>query len=292
MSDLPLSLALFALGAGAVGWVQFFRLQRRRRTMEDMPTAPIRSAPQGYVELVGRALPPDAPLYSPITRTPCAWYRYKVEVRQRTGEDRGSWKVESAGVSDVQFWLDDGSGRCIIDPEGAEVRALTRRTWVGATAQLIPGTAGEVMTHGDGDHRYTEELILPGQTLYALGWFSSLSPLQSSAHDEVRDRVVAWKADPAMRRRFDANADGQLDLAEFEQLRAAAQQAVSRDRAERAAQPMTHLLRRPPDRRLFLLSTEPEPDLTRKLRWQAWASLAAGLAGLGWGGAQLVALLR
>ncbi|CDW92350.1 MAG: GIDE domain-containing protein [Thiomonas sp.] len=274
-----------ALALGAVGLVQFFRLQRRRRVMEDMPTARIRSAAQGYVELIGRALPPDAPLFSPITRTPCCWYRYKIE--KRDDDNKNSWSVQEQGKSTTQFWLDDDTGRCIVDPEGAEVRARSRNTWTGAAAQLIPGTS-EVLMTGDSDHRYTEHLILPGQTLYALGWFSSLSPLQASAHEEVRERIAAWKADPQQRRAFDANRDGELDMAEFEQLRQQAAAAVEADRRERAAQPQTHVLKKPKDRRLFLLTTEPHDDLGGKLRWQAWAWLAAGVLGLAYGGAGLL----
>ena len=286
--QLPLQLVVVALTLGVAGPVQFFRLQRRRRVMEDMPTARIRSAAQGYVELIGTAHAPDVPLLSPITHTPCAWYRYKVE-RRKNGRDDAGWEVEFKGESDAQFWLNDGSGRCIVDPERAEVRALTRRTWIGATAQLVPGTSGEVTLFGDGDHRYTEELILPGQRTYVLGWFTSLSPLQSTVNDEVRDRVAAWKADPARRRAFDADGDGQLDMAEFERLRAEALAAVQADRGERAAQPQTHVLRKPPDGRLFLLTTEPHDKLGARLRWQSWAWLAFGLLCLGYGGAGLLA---
>ncbi|MBN2691910.1 MAG: hypothetical protein JXR43_08665 [Burkholderiaceae bacterium] len=281
----PGQVLAFALVMGAAGWVQFFRLQRRSRVMEDMPTARIRSASQGYVELIGQALPPDAPLFSPITRTPCCWYRFKIEKRDK-GEDR-NWSVEEQGVSTTQFWLDDDTGRCIIDPEGAEVHARNRRTWTGASAQLIPGTS-EVMMAGDNEHRYTEHLILPGQTLYALGWFASLSPLQASAHAEVRERIAAWKADPQQRRAFDTNRDGELDMAEFEQLRQQAAAAVEAERRERAAQPQTHVLKKPKDRRLFLLTTEPHDNLTRTLRWQAWAWLIAGVLGLAYGGAGLL----
>ena len=277
-----------ALALGAAGLVQFFRLQRRRRVMEDMPTARIRSAAQGYVELIGRALPPDAPLFSPITRTPCCWYRYKIE--KRDDDNKNSWSVQEQGKSTTQFWLDDDTGRCIVDPEGAEVRARSRNTWTGAAAQLIPGTS-EVLMTGDSDHRYTEHLILPGQTLYALGWFTSLSPLQASAHEEVRERIAAWKADPQQRRAFDANRDGELDMAEFEQLRQQAAAAVEADRRERAAQPQTHVLKKPNDRRLFLLTTEPHDDLGGKLRWQAWAWLAVGVLGLAYGGAGLLMLV-
>ena len=281
----PGHVLAFALVLGAAGVVQFFRLQHRRRVMEDMPTARIRSASQGYVELIGQALPPDAPLFSPISRTPCCWYRFKIEKRDR--DSNRNWSVEQQGVSTTQFWLDDDTARCIIDPEGAEVHALTRRTWTGTTAQLIPGTS-EVMTTGDNDHRYTEQLILPGQTLYALGWFASLSPLQASSHDEVRERIAAWKADPQQRRAFDTNGNGELDMAEFEQLRQQASAAVEAERRERAAQPQTHVLRRPKDKRLFLLTTEPHDDLTRTLRWQAWVWLAVGVLGLAYGGAGLL----
>lgn len=281
----PGQVLAFALVLGAGGVAQFFRHQHRRRVMEDMPTARIRSASQGYVELIGQALPPDAPLFSPITRTPCCWYRFKIEKRDR--DSNRNWSVEQQGVSTTQFWLDDDTARCIIDPEGAEVHALTRRTWTGTTAQLIPGTS-EVMTTGDNDHRYTEQLILPGQTLYALGWFASLSPLQASSHDEVRERIAAWKADPQQRRAFDANRDGELDMAEFEQLRQQAAAAVEAERRERAAQPQTHVLKKPKDRRLFLLTTEPHDALSGKLRWQAWAWLAAGVLGLAYGGAGLL----
>ena len=282
----PGQMLAFALVLGAAGVVQFFRLQRRRRVMEDMPTARIRSASQGYVELIGQALPPDAPLFSPITRTPCCWYRYKIERRKEGNSDSG-WETEQQGKSTVQFWLDDDTGRCIIDPEGAEVRARSRSTWTGATAQLIPGTTETLMV-GDSDHRYTEHLILPGQTLYALGWFASLSPLQASAHAEVRERIAAWKADPQQRRAFDTNGDGELDMAEFEQLRQQAAAAVEADRRERAVQPQTHVLGKPKDKRLFLLTTEPHDDLTRTLRWQAWAWLTAGVLGLAYGGAGLL----
>ena len=282
----PGQVLAFALALGAGGVVQFFRLQRRRRAMEDMPTARIRSASQGYVELIGRTLPPDAPLFSPITRTPCCWYRFKIERRKEGNSDSG-WETEQQGVSTTQFWLDDGTGRCIIDPEGAEVHALNRRSWTGASAQLIPGTS-EVMMAGDNDHRYTELLILPGQTLYALGWFASLSPLQASAHTEVRERIAAWKADPQQRQAFDTNRDGGLDMAEFEQLRQQAAAAVEAERRERAAQPQTHVLKKPKDRRLFLLTTEPHDKLTRTLRWQAWAWLIVGVLGLSYGGAGLL----
>ena len=268
------------LAVAAVGGVQFFRLQRRRRLMEDMPTARIRSAAQGYVELIGQALPPDVPLRAPLTGSLCAWYRFRVERCKGEGGNSG-WEVEQQGVSDAQFWLDDGSGRCIVDPEGAEVRARDKRTWVGAAPQFVPESPGAVLWSGDAEHRYTEELILPGDRLYALGQFESLDPLQASPQDDLRERVIALKTDPRQRAAFDTNRDGELDAAEFAQLRAAAKAQVEQARREQAARPQTHVLRKPTGRRIFLLSTLPPDGLSGTLRRQAWAWLAAGLVALG-----------
>ncbi len=268
------------LAVAAVGGVQFFRLQRRRRLMEDMPTARIRSAAQGYVELIGQALPPDVPLRAPLTGSLCAWYRFRVERRKGEGGNSG-WEVEQQGVSDAQFWLDDGSGRCIVDPEGAEVRARDKRTWVGAAPQFVPESPGAALWSGDAEHRYTEELILPGDRLYALGQFASLDPLQASPQDDLRERVIALKTDPRQRAAFDSNRDGELDAAEFAQLRADAKAQVEQARREQAARPQTHVLRKPTGRRIFLLSTLPPDGLSGTLRRQAWAWLAAGLVALG-----------
>ena len=270
----------FALFIAGVGFVQFFRLQRRRRLMDDMPTARIRSAAQGYVELIGRVQPPDVPLLAPLSGTPCAWYRFHVE-RRKSEARNGGWETEQRGASDVQFWLDDGSGRCIVDPEGAEVRVRNKRTWQGPTPQLAGDAGGAVLWAGDTDHRYTEELMLPGEPLYALGQFQSLDPLQTSAHDDLRELVTAWKADPKQRAAFDANRDGELDATEFAQLRAAATLQVGAARSEQATRPQTHVLCKPPERRIFLLTTLPPDKLGRSLRLKAWGWLCLGVLALG-----------
>ena len=44
----------------------------RKRVMQDMPTAKLRSAHQGYIELQGRAeLMDGTPIYAPLSREVC-----------------------------------------------------------------------------------------------------------------------------------------------------------------------------------------------------------------------------
>ncbi|WP_231480637.1 hypothetical protein [Thiomonas sp. FB-Cd] len=76
----------------------------------------------------------------------------------------------------------------------------------GCHAVLIPESPGTTIWSGDAEHRYTEELILPGETLYALGQFTSIDPLQTSARDDLRDLVIAWKPNPPGARHSTATA--------------------------------------------------------------------------------------
>jgi len=69
----------FALVGLTSFWAWFANL-KRYRTVADTPTSRIASAPQGYIELVGRgSQPPGDNLISPVNGLPCLWYRYRIE---------------------------------------------------------------------------------------------------------------------------------------------------------------------------------------------------------------------
>ena len=106
-----------------IAWTSTFR---RRRAIIDTPTSRIVSAAQGYVELSGQGRGLDDPqLLAPLTHQPCLWYRYKIE--ERTGQDK--WRTVDSGESNTAFILEDGSGRCVVDVEGAEIMTPHRRSW-------------------------------------------------------------------------------------------------------------------------------------------------------------------
>ena len=110
----------------------------RKRVMQDMPTAKLRSAHQGYIELQGRAeLMDGAPIFSPLSRETCVWYRYKIEHKESQGfaNSRDSkWRTTSSGTSDDLFYLVDDTGKCAVDPEGAKVTTSHKRVWYGRSA--------------------------------------------------------------------------------------------------------------------------------------------------------------
>jgi hypothetical protein len=125
----PYSLALMAILC-FFGWLA---AHRRYRAAEDLPTSKIASAAQGYVELYGRA----AQVVGKDTRAPfsgrsCCWFRYLVERKDRGGK----WHISETGESTSEFLLIDNTGRCLINPAGAEVLAADRQVWANDQERL------------------------------------------------------------------------------------------------------------------------------------------------------------
>jgi hypothetical protein len=276
--------------AGAFGFARGFRWWRWARLIEDTPTSRVRSAAQGYVELVGtgRSMP-GAPVVAPLSRRPCTWWRYTVERRTRDSKGRVKWRVVSRGSSDALFLLEDDTGRCIVDPDGAEVLPQVTDTWYGSTPLPEAGPPQHRGFRGFGnDYRYRESRMRDGDALYAIGSFRTEGNVQPAAlDDDVATLLREWKKDQAaLLERFDADRDGVLTLAEWETARRAAHLQVLEQRRREAAQPGVHVLARPQDPdRPFLLAAGDAARLARRYRWQAIGGLAlflAATASLAW----------
>ena len=257
--------ALMAAAISVLALMAWMATLRRARSMADTPTSTVASAAQGYVELRGCGRPlGGAPLLAPLTQLPCLWYRYRVERRQRD-----KWVTEDTGESNASFLLDDGSGECAVDPEGAEVLPARQDRWL------------------QGDRRYTQSLILPGERLYVLGQFQTRggSDLALDRQADLAHKLNEWKADmPALLARHDLDRDGQFNAQEWERVRQLALDEVESEHRDLRAAPDLHTLRRPEDGRVFMVSTLDPSGIERRLRFWAIAHAAcfiAGLAGLG-----------
>lgn len=233
---------------------------RRYRVIVDHPTSRIASAPQGYVELDGQASDADGfALVAPLSGLPCIWYRYVLERRQ--GD---SWVTSDSGVSQDLMLLEDGSGKCLVDPEGAEVHTRHYRMW------------------GDSQSRKKEWIIQAHDNLYVIGDHVTLG----GASDDLDFRadltalLSEWKQDKdALLRRFDADADGEIDLQEWGKARAAAEHQVAQDHLEIRTRDGFHLLRQPKHGRLYLIANLPPAKLAGRYRGWSWAHLLAVMAG-------------
>ena len=262
----------------AIGAYHLRRGLKRARLLEDTPTSLIRSAAQGYCELNGYAeLLPGATVRSPLTGAPCCWWRYEVAEYVKAGKN-SRWQVIETDVSGAVFALDDPTGRCIIDPDGADVIPSRSRTWYGAGQRPTLGWEHAPRFGLGQRYRYREQVLLPEAALFAIGWFETVGDPFSGAdaQRELAAKLAEWKRQPQqLMARFDRDRDGKLDAAEWEAARGAAKAEVGAELEQRALAPGVNVLRLARDGRPFLLSTIPQAELVARCRWQARASLLA-----------------
>ena len=112
-------LAVIGALAGVYLFYHGFRLLQRKRLITDTPASKIRSASMGLVEVSGLAVGPYT-LTAPITGLPCYHYRTVAWEWKQEGKNKQWVKVADESLH-VPFFLDDNTGRVLIDPQGAEM---------------------------------------------------------------------------------------------------------------------------------------------------------------------------
>jgi len=275
------------------------RSWRQNRLVADTPTSRIRSAAQGYVELLGRGtLPAGHENRAPLTGRPCTWWRYEIAEQRGSGRSR-RWSTVDRGESEIPFLLDDGTGRCLVDPRGARVFPSQKEVWYGDSAWpevRLPKGSGllgrtvDALLSG-GRYRYTEYRMAPDELVCALGAYHSVRGDGLERPDEaVAALLRRWKQDQAtLLARFDSDHDGRIDASEWEAARAAARREVVESlltpaaSGAQASAPGTDggalaLLAEPTDGRAFLLAASDGRSLAVRLRHQALTGLAGALA--------------
>lgn len=279
------------LGVAVIGggWLSF-RFLHIARMLEDTPTSRVRSAAQGYVELVGRSKAlAGTTNVAPLTGRPCVWWRFRIQRRTGSssrGDRRTKWQTVQSGRSEQPFVLDDGTGECIVQPAGAEVLTAETTTWYGDTPwpTLAPGKRSPF---GEPEYRYYEERIYEHEQVHVLGHFRTHSGTANTSRDaDVAALLAEWKQDQAtLVARFDADGDGQVSLGEWERAREEARHAVTQRHLEKPVPAAVHAISRPDSRQLFLIAAYPEKELAKRFRRRALiAFVGFGVAtyALGW----------
>lgn len=288
-------LFFVALGLGGGAIISTFTNLKKARIIENTPTSKLRSAAQGYVEIIGFAEPmEERRLRAPLTQDSCLWYRYKVEEYRKSGK-HSSWHTVSSGTSEDNFILNDETGLCVIDPVGADVHADKKDVWRGHSEYPSRGpgtsrsrgrsssfisTASRVLT-STGRYRYTEERLHVNDTLYLLGNLETIGGSRQSVSikELTRDVINVWKTDyKAMIQRFDANEDGEIDLDEWREVQAEARKDAEKQRADIQESPEVHIMNKPPVRNHpYIISTKDQEALCKRYRLISAVSCIVGV---------------
>lgn len=241
-------VALMAL-LSLMAWSSAYR---RSRAVDDTPTSRLASAAQGYVELYGIGKPLGGlPLLSPVNQLACLWYRYTIERK----DSKGNWSQESSGESDASFIIDDGTGQCVVDPEGAEMVVTKKESWIRD------------------DRRFTQWALIEFQKIYALGDFITRGSvdLELDVEQDVGQLLAEWKKEPAkLLKRFDLDGNGQIDMAEWELARSQAKREVLANHRELRAAPELNVMQLPADGKMYVISDLSPADISKKYRLWSW----------------------
>lgn len=281
-------LGILVCSASMLGAAWFlFRHLRRYRLITDTPTALIRSAPQGYVEIIGNVISGEGGLLeAPLSGRPCVWYRFRIDRQQSSGKSR--WGNEQRGTSDQWFQIDDGTGVCLIDPIKAEIDALQHRVWYGnspnpANSLGLATALGTAIPMGS-RFRYIETLIVEHEKVYALGTFQTVGGGRGVASIEQiqADIIRDWKTNyTQLLERFGSPGATALSDTEWSKVRSAARMTASEQRQSSLQIPDMHVLANPniPGHPL-LISTKDEQRLAQKFKQRATLCLIYIIAAL------------
>src|ERR1700747_2832768 len=116
----PTNLLVFAAIGMALGGYWFykgFRLLQRKRLILNTPASKIRSASMGLVEISGLAVGPYV-LNSPMKQVECYYYQSTAWQLKQQGKNK-QWVKVAEETLHVPFYLDDGTGKLLIDVRGA-----------------------------------------------------------------------------------------------------------------------------------------------------------------------------
>lgn len=175
---------VFALSLVAL--VLAFRVMRRKRLVDDIPTSRTQGVFIGLVELKGRA-ESENPFTGFLSAKKCVYYHYKVEehwsrlvtetytdakghVGVRTRQESG-WTQVASGKEMQPFYLKDETGIILIQPEGADIQPQTLFDQTCGRSDPLYYAKGPQGSIANSDHRrrFTEEAIPLHAELYIMG---------------------------------------------------------------------------------------------------------------------------
>ena len=195
----PANLLIFAAVGMVLGVYWFykgFRLLQRKRLILNTPASRIRSASMGLVEISGLATGPHV-IASPLKQAECYYYRSIAWQLKQQGKNT-QWVKVAEETLHVPFYVDDNTGKVLVDPRGAEMDlhcdlSEQYHKSILFDGPSMPGSvANFLMKYGvDPDKRIKieEYCIKPKNFLFVLGTLSQNPGLDAGIRP-------TWAVDP------------------------------------------------------------------------------------------------
>ncbi len=248
---------VFFFAAFLLGFVictfKLHRVWKTKVLIEDTPTSKLRSVAAGLVEVSGIITSP-IPVVSPISGSPCVFFRYYKEVYVSGGR-YSHWVLTEIG----EGFAED----CILKDETGEIGVNVKNASYFLTNKYTTNQTFNEMRFslfGADNVRYTEEYILDGQKVYVLGTAKPVS--KSTSYGRFLSML---KKDKEKMRDFDLNGDGVIDNEEWEK----AQKKLKDEYLEYKqlkGQAADLVIDRDPRNKVFIISNEKEHSILKRLK--------------------------
>jgi len=180
-------LGLLGVATGVFLFVRGFRMLQYKRLILNTPFSKIRSASMGLVEVSGTPIGPQT-IAAAITGQACYYYRARAWQFRASDKGGGEWVQALDESLFVPFFLEDSTGRVLINPQGAtldvhrsfteEVRASTFRIGGPVPESIGKFLASRGLLAGE-KIRLEEQIIQPGFPLFVFGTLGENSGLTS-----------------------------------------------------------------------------------------------------------------
>ncbi|MDD5530746.1 MAG: GIDE domain-containing protein [bacterium] len=214
--------SIIVFGLGIWLFCYGFALLNRKRLIQNIPTSKINSLAMGLVEIQGRCFPvTDKPLIAPYSQKECVFYYFKVQEYTRGSNNHSSWQTISEGSSGMPFYVDDDSGRVLIDPTKAEIKLEPR--YISSTPD---GKQNIPLPLSSGAMKYIESFIVPGESAFVLGTAKEIKDCSGDYTKKVAQQVTDWYYNPEKQKEFDINRDGDIDKQEYILMKEKAEKSV------------------------------------------------------------------
>ncbi|MFH1222470.1 MAG: GIDE domain-containing protein [Candidatus Micrarchaeota archaeon] len=190
----------FVVGMGLLldGVGKFLLLQKIKNT----PTSKVRSVAIGLTEVFGKAKCKEN-MISPVVRQKCVYHKLVGEY-YRSGK-HGGWRKIYEYTSMNPFYIEDETGKILVDPKDAEIDIPSDSVYQGYISgkgffgmqhqqldkkvldfidTLPPAAKSNFMAHQQQDVRVTEYFIAEGDSIYVLGTAEQQKGAASSIGNE------------------------------------------------------------------------------------------------------------
>lgn len=252
------------ISAGFILFGWGFRVLRKKWLIDNTPTSTIRSVAMGMAEVKGKAVK-KCELLSRITMAHCVFHKFLIEKEVKGSKGRSHWETVEQGASTNYFYIQDDTGKLLVDPiyvENIMDPDYTFTDWKN----------GHKM-------RYTEWYILPGDSVYIFGTVRKFKDNICDRKERLTQKLRELKANKEKLMQFDADKDGQISPEEWDKaVKGAEEELLQEEITTPASQEDDIVIAKGELEKTFIISDKSENEISNKLLLTSAAFVIIGIA--------------